>query len=590
MEHQKSTKDILIVLLIYLASVAAKLILALDVPTPAVYLDEYIYSAMAQTFVQLKPFVFLRRWSWYPPLYSLALTPAFAFDSMEVSYMIMKTINSFVLSSLIFPVWVLSRQFFSRWCSTIVALLTALMPLSNTYPAYLLAENLFIPIFLLSLLLILKTSLHGGARWEIACGVSIGLCYLTKLTGLVLIIVAILALVFKPMLKDLKLESTQPLLSIKAMRSLLGSSVRQIARSWPIWICFLATVAPWSIYNVFSFGYSLQAVTGLGTQPSPKFIAKFSNLGNISVTILANWFFMHINYIVLAIAVVPLIICTFCATYYILRGIPKSELPCFIFVVEALSAFLLLSFIAAGQAYPDHRYLLGRYVDPVLPALVVAGFVGLRRYIQLNTREIAGAFILFLASCILILSFSPLKLMAPVNTTGISYLLGATKLHITGLLMLSLGLMILLRVKGLKWNHSFLVFTIFLSAFFISTTPPAYLQVMWDSRYSEHELYISKWLKQNNIQGAAICFDESSEGLTPLRKNRIVWGLWFWMGYQNVKVKVGPIEELNGVDYLISSRELNLEVVYSYCTKGVTYYIYDVKKGFASASTFTTSE
>jgi len=90
-------------------------------------------------------------------------------------------------------------------------------------------------------------------------------------------------------------------------------------------------------------------------------------------------------------------------------------------------------------------------------------------------------------------------------------------------------------------------------------------------------LYISKWLKQNNIERAVILFDENSEGLDPLRKSRIVYGLWFWMGDKNVNVEVGPINDLGRIDYLISSRELNLEVSYSYSTRDVTYYIYNIK-------------
>jgi len=48
--------------------------------------------------------------------------------------------------------------------------------------------------------------------------------------------------------------------------------------------------------------------------------------------------------------------------------------------------------------------------------------------------------------------------------------------------------------------------------------------------------------------------DESLEGLAQLHKNRIMWGLRFWMGYENVKVEVGPTADLTGIDYLFSSR------------------------------------
>ena len=564
-----------ILLLVYAFAVVVRSLLASGVPTPSLYFDEYIYSAMARSFLQFKPFILFGRWNYYPPLYSIALIPALISNDMGVSYLIMKLTNSLLISSLIFPSWFLSRRFFNQRESIIIAFLTVLMPTSNLYPAYLLSENMFVPLFQLSIFLILKMSFDDRARWDFLCGMSIALCYVTRLTGLVLVPIVFLVLMLKLGRDALREHRGQPLTAVRFIGSTLTSAIQRVLRKPGLWFGFFLTIAPWSIYNVTCFGFSLGALTGLGAQPSPEILTKLSDPGSMSWMILSDWFILHFNYVALATAVIPLSLFLFGAVYSVRRELPASDLPASVFVLEVLAAFLLLTLVAALQAYPTHFYLVGRYIDPVLPSLVIGAFLGLKRYLNADAAQTVGKLVLFGLISISILSFSPLRLGAPAMTMGMNYLLGDTSPEIGALLALLLLVTGLLRASNLKWNQAFLILTLFLAVFFIGSTAPAYSQVVSSSRYSEHELYISEWLKENGLKGVTIRFDESSAGLDQVRKQRIVYGVWFWVGYENVRISVGPTDDLTGVDYVISSRELSFPVPFSYRTNGIRYYVYD---------------
>lgn len=579
--------------LLYVLSVLDKIVLAVSVPTPMMYGDEYVYAAMAQSFAHLRPFTFQGEWAWYPPLYSLILAPAFAFGNMQWSYMMVKVVNSVLLSSLVFPAWFLSRHFFSGWQSFAVALLVVLMPSANVYPCYILAENLFIPLFLLTLFLILRTGLYGGRGWGIMCGLSIGLCYLTRLTGLLLLVVAFPVAMFMPFPHDSRIStegsqtgSTQPSQSTKTTQRLLSEALRRVVKAWPILAGFAMVMVPWSIYAVSSFGWSIAAVTGLKTEGGGSYAAvssdlmKLSNIQSLSSSVLLRWFLIHINYVLLATAVVPVVLCIFLALYCAQREFRTTNPGSLIMTVGTLTLVLLLALVSALHTYPSSPYFVGRYMDPILPTLLIVGFIGLNKYKMLSSNQTDRVFIVFSVVCMSIPAFSPLNLITPANAIGIIYAreLGmkyGMELQTAGLLIVALGLMLLVRSRRLKWKHSFMVLVLFLSVFFSATCQPAYRINVWSSHYSEHELYISRWLAESGINRATILFDENSKGLDELIKVRIVYGVRFWTE-DKIVARVGPTGDLSGIDYLVSSRELNFQVAYSYETNGVRYYIYIV--------------
>jgi 4-amino-4-deoxy-L-arabinose transferase-like glycosyltransferase len=59
------------------------------------------------------------------------------------------------------------------------------------------SENLFYPLFTLSLFFMIKSLAESDKKWDILCGLTIGLAVLTKIIGLILLIVLAATLLAK---------------------------------------------------------------------------------------------------------------------------------------------------------------------------------------------------------------------------------------------------------------------------------------------------------------------------------------------------------------------------------------------------------
>ncbi|MEJ2079431.1 MAG: hypothetical protein P8020_15325 [Acidobacteriota bacterium] len=111
------------------------------------FLDELLYKRDAESILQGLPYFSFH----YPPLYPLVLSAAFIFRTHW--YLAMLLINAVVSSTVIFPVWAISRRFLTTRQSWLVAAVILLLPYGFAYPPVLWSENLFIPLLCLAVCL-----------------------------------------------------------------------------------------------------------------------------------------------------------------------------------------------------------------------------------------------------------------------------------------------------------------------------------------------------------------------------------------------------------------------------------------------------
>jgi len=142
--------------------------------------DELIYKTNAQSLLNLSfgnPH--------FPPLYSLFLSVGFAFG--DNFYQGMKLINAILATSTIIPAWLYMKKHVSWNINALVCLLICLMPFGYTYSKLLMSENLFLPLFLISMFSFFNFIEYKTMKWACLSGITLALCLLTRYFSIVLL-------------------------------------------------------------------------------------------------------------------------------------------------------------------------------------------------------------------------------------------------------------------------------------------------------------------------------------------------------------------------------------------------------------------
>jgi glycosyltransferase involved in cell wall biosynthesis len=133
---------------LYVLSVTVQLALGLRVPSPWIMVDELVYSDMARSFASTGHFLIRGVHGDYGFVYPLLLSPAYAiFGPMSDVYQWARVIDALVMSSALFPAYLLARRVVRPATALAAAALAIAIP-SMAYVGTLMTENAFYPIFL----------------------------------------------------------------------------------------------------------------------------------------------------------------------------------------------------------------------------------------------------------------------------------------------------------------------------------------------------------------------------------------------------------------------------------------------------------
>jgi hypothetical protein len=148
-----------------------KSMLVLGIGGPVYFFDELKYRLNAFSIYNGVKYAT----SHYPPIYSLAIAPAFV---MERWYEGMLLLNVLWSSMLMPAVYFLGCSIKLRH-PLVAAVLVALLPLHVVYPRYILSENIFVPLFVISFAFAIRGSI-GGKFESFLFGLSLGLAHLAR--------------------------------------------------------------------------------------------------------------------------------------------------------------------------------------------------------------------------------------------------------------------------------------------------------------------------------------------------------------------------------------------------------------------------
>ncbi|MGB8956075.1 MAG: glycosyltransferase family 39 protein [Tumebacillaceae bacterium] len=173
---------------LFAVSVVLRTTLAnLAMASPMVFIDEQLYRALAQSLADTGHVQFRMEDTMHSYfLYSVVLAISFKARLIEHFYGIIFFINALLMSSAIFPTYLIARFYLRKRSALLVATLSILIP-SLFYSSLVMSENLLYPLLLWAVYFMFRTLRSGTWVDVLAMSVLIFLGYITRLEGLILL-------------------------------------------------------------------------------------------------------------------------------------------------------------------------------------------------------------------------------------------------------------------------------------------------------------------------------------------------------------------------------------------------------------------
>ncbi|MDK2982131.1 MAG: hypothetical protein PWQ55_2478 [Chloroflexota bacterium] len=267
----------------FIALIAKWLFVSTDAFGPGVG-DEMKYFDMADSL--RRGFFSIAQTHVAPPLYPIAFIPALAFG--KYTFEIIKLVNAIISTSIIFPIYFISRTFLNSKQSLIPVIISCFNPFHLVFPRRILSENIYFPMFLWTMYFVLKKPFAktAGLIWDILTGVLLGMLYLTRYISLVIIPMFLIAWWIKP---------------FGEADNFLRPSLKKIFRLLIIGITILLIFSPWVILAIKEH---VPVKSALGFV-----ITANTNPQQLTIGNLLKWLLLYISYIVImASPYIPILI------------------------------------------------------------------------------------------------------------------------------------------------------------------------------------------------------------------------------------------------------------------------------------------
>ena len=536
--------------LIYLILVGLKIVGSFFIVTPTIYSDEYIYAKTARSIATSFEFTIHEMpTNQYAPLYALMISPAYLFQDMNTVYLIMKIINALLATLIIIPAYLFAKEFVSTRESITIAALVAVLPPTFAFTSYIMAENLFYPIFLTALYYIYKAQQEKTIKYNVLAGIAIGAAILTRIIGVTLL--GIVGLLF--------------------LRSLFTKHYEEIKNKSILGIITLATLALWMIRNILAFGFSTNSIIG-------SYSREIGNTTRISFeAVLGNGMYWTIAYVAMIILSSGILFAL--GTLLFIKEEWRKKKNELVYVV--LSTLIVVVIVAVNHQFHGlikaETFLqlmgrpIGRYMDIALPLIIIAGYIGLSRQAEVGKKWFISLGVITLLGAMIM--FFPL---VPVNNMSLAWLgviqqfLSVSNLNagIGTLVAYMLAIVVAFLAAYLVWKKTTRKNMIKICTIFFLVLSLGNIAIAGYNSQKNwlplEQVQLGKWIDNNTPPTATIMFDEKgclqrsiqdNASICSSAKDTTLAGFWI-----NRKIRIGnnPLE----ADYFISRAEVNYTPIY----------------------------
>ena len=561
-------------ILLYVSLVLVKILLASFIPMSTAFSDDHQYLKMARSFFLDQNFkIYGLEGIQLPPLYPIVISVSHIFNDSSHVYFAIKVINALLSSLIIIPAYLLSKEFLSEKNSKIITFIIALLPFGFSYNSYILTENLFYPLFMFSIYFIYRCLIYDKKLYIMLAGLFTGLALLTRLHGVVILMT--LGILF--ILDLFKKKINYKLISITLIAVILYS--------------------PWIIRNLIVFSNLPSVHSGnIYLFEAGNIISRESIF--YAIYPLITWMITYIGALILSSFIIfPLY------SFYKSKDNKLNKLK-----LLSFTSIIITLLIAANHHLRADNYfykisdwiffsgkLIGRYIDFVIPLIIIIGFIGLIKYKNKTNKDDKKLLKIFISLLVLIssLHFISRSLFLPNNSSLtwigmikqiIEYVFYSKSLFyldnsvlpsvsLASLIMIPLLLVILVIIISnlsikLKLSKIFVILTVFLVLLNIANAGISFYNAgYW---YKTPQIKLSLWLNDyDKNKFSVVLIDERYAG-TLRRDNQTMLYLktdivaYTMVGYWlNKDIRIGNVKNLEGVNYIISRDDkLDMENLY----------------------------
>jgi hypothetical protein len=532
-----------------------KLVISLFRSTPWITWDELAYIDGAEQIFHGHPILMTNTdyTHAYPSGYSYFIAPAFALGNIGAVYSGMLAINAFLSTAVIFPAFFISRRFIDAKTSVLLSAVIAVLPAITLHTFAAMSENAFVPVFLLSAWLVMKSFSgewmgHKKIVGDVAAGVSILLLVFIKATG-----VAMVAALFSIVLFQIIRTRSLTVLWNKIL-VLLPFMAAIPAGAYMLWSNGTAIG-----YNVSSYLSRLwKPFTGVDA-----FVA-FGRvlLSEIDYYMFASYFFFTVFSLFFV--------------WKLKKDSNKNRDTAIVFAVYAFATAFFLALVTTVHIYGSVLTVYSRYVYPVVPVFFIMGAIGIKKYLKHPTPKAMKAIaVVFFSAVGLFWATFPLKGIKLVNNLDIYNIYMArpdvfiTRITFPFFVMTAL-LMAVLFVAFLYFHPK--LKTVLVAALLASvalTAPALSLQSPVEIKEKEDNQIVA-WLYENGAD--SVVMDSSYQGqreAATLEKQLVFW----WRG----DIVHTDVNNTGDIGYFLSPDNYSYSIVAEEKIIWNTWYLYDLQ-------------
>lgn len=543
----ESKKALRIILLLFLIQVVVKIILSSLIHSPTIFGDEYDYMKMARSFFYSQNFLINGALSpQYLPLYPMVLSLSYFFHDMNWVYFIAKCINAVLSSLVIFPAYLLAREFLSSRKALLTAVLVSVLPACFSFAPYIMSENLIFSVTLFAFYFIYKSFViqpNQSYKYDILAGLFIGLAYLTKITGLLLI----------------------PMVLLMLLISIFKKEYSQVKKKIVMLAIAFLVMSPWLIRNTIHFGFGISSLFG-NTSTINEGLSKFYILPFI------EWIIMHLGYAILASGILFFVISAILLFNFSKENKKLFNLTLMSFLFLILIVCFTTLIVSRGSVDYTNQLvgrLIGRHIDLVLPLFIILGCIGLNQKIEIKaSRKIMlllfSVFLLFFFAFLSTLNYFSLF---PANNLSLSvlgvfhYILIPVTKYYPVILSAIFALLLCISVfyyNKLRFKSWALIFIIY----FLCTSLLSYGITCYNSEHNwlpSAPTQLGMWFNSYSEKNSVVLFDNSCRLDDVSDKNKkplLIAG--FWM---NNQIIIDDETEFKKADYMISCKKIPYKII-----------------------------
>jgi len=549
----KFSKEIKVLFTLYFFISLIKFSLSFLVPYPQYFGDERLYVDLGRNFLKSGQFfVDEKPFNHYPPLYSITISFATLID-IRTGYIVMKAINSFLSSFIVFPMYMLSKEFLNKKESILLSFLSLFLVEGFVYSYTIMSENIFYPLFLFSIYCFYKSLYAKNNKFKILTGIFVGLSILSRTIGLILIFILVLTLFIHFIIKEKK------------------SIVKYYFTYRLTFLIILLIILPWYLRNIYYFGTNLTQITGYNE------LSK-STIERMTIFKYIYFALINIGYLALGTGLI-----FFIFSLYSIKQKDNFDFK-IIFIVTAILFILLCSFWSFTEGGAGEK-IMGRYMGPVSYLILIAGSIGLKNFEIKKNHNL----ILYVSMItFIVLFFIPIdKKMGGFDSPSTIFLITPKQAFLMNvipilipdlfikLVIISLPFILFVFRKHITFKNAFLFTIIFL----IINTLIATVAFHYGSLDAKDFMELALWMKDNLSSGRVILdIQEPNQ-----ERSIYFWiqeALKFWTNFKIIKVNFD--DEIDS-EYVISYRNLPLKLIKSiktvegiYHKKTIELFLYEV--------------